>query len=590
MGARTQTNRGCVWSNPHQNITEIRAMKCVHNVLLLLAVIALASLSGCVKPIDAIALSNGELLIDRNTQPVNIQVWNNSADLPLMTVDIVPSKPWIQAGESVITSAAPAGNTLDKKTVKITIDRRTLPAGTYNETIEFRGRNIVTKSLKIRVIQDQDGNQGGALNIIDRGQTYEKPYLISFNFRLEDKDGAAIVAEPAQFTVSGLEGANPVTDVTGIYLRRAAARQFKAALIFDYSLSMQNIPGAINGMEDAAKSRFLPTLNDDALVSLYEFHVETEEPNQVTGFTADKDLLINRINHIEEDYVGITGGSLAWDAIVQACEAFGTGTSNAEDRYILLFSNGRDTTSANNVNDVINAARTRGIRVFTIAFGNPPNEADLEAIATGTSGGYFPAANTQQLQSAFEKIVADLEGQYVLRWASLAADTAQFIPSFSIAMGNATDTLTGSKVFNARTYAGDRLKGLLRIVPSDDEVNSIAFLRADYIPRGIKRIRLYLRSTVPFNTSIVGPASDGLLGAWTRTETPDAGGTWIDLNAPTANTTIPFATFGPLLRFDFNGVVPNLAKPFDVVFIDDAIYTNGQSFAVQGYDNVLPAE
>ena len=40
--------------------------------------------------------------------------------------------------------------------------------------------------------------------------------------------------------------------------------------MFDYSLSMQNIPGAINGMEDAAKADFLPALNSDALVSLYE--------------------------------------------------------------------------------------------------------------------------------------------------------------------------------------------------------------------------------------------------------------------------------------------------------------------------------
>lgn len=566
-------------------------MKCVHNVLFLVAALALASLSGCVKPVDAIALSNGELLIDRNTDPVNIQVWNRNSDLPLMTVDVRPSKPWIQASVSVISSVAPSGAALDKKTVKITIDRRTLPEGTYYETVEFRGRNIVTESLKVRVIQDQDGNQGGALNIIDRGQVYDDPYLISFNFRLEDKDSNAIVAEPGQFTVSGLEGANPVTDVTGIYLRRAAARQFKAAIVFDYSLSMQNIPGAINGMEDAAKSRFLPTLNDDALVSLYEFHVESEEPNQVTGFTADKDLLINRINRIEEDFVdGFTGGSLAWDAVVQACAAFGTGTSTSEDRYILLFSNGRDTSSTNDVNKVIDAARTRGIRVYAIAFGSPPNEADLEAIATGTFGGYFPAANTQQLQTAFEQIVTDLEGQYVLRWASLARANVQFVPSFSISFNGATDSLTASKPFSVKTYAGNELQGQLRIVPSDDEVNSIAFLRADYVPRNVRRLRLYLRSDVPFSTGIVGPANDGLLGAWTRTETPDAGGVWIDLNAPSASAAIPFATFGPLLRFDFDGVVGDLDKPFDAVFIDDSIYANGQTFVVQGYDNVLPAE
>jgi hypothetical protein len=265
-------------------------MKRIQALAVVLLAAAVAGLSGCTPPVDAIRLSNDQLLIDRNTQPVNIQAWNGNASSPLITVDIRPSRPWIKTSVSVITSTAPSGSLIDKKTVKITIDRSTLPAGTYNEEIEFGGRGLVPKTLALRVIQDQDGSQSGNLNIIDRGQSYESPYLISFNFRLENKLGEAVRGEPSQFAVQGFEGDTPVGDETGIYLRPAAARQFKAAVVFDYSQSMHNIPGAINGMEDAAKTDFLQALNDDALVSLYEFHHEDTPPNQVTGFTADKDL------------------------------------------------------------------------------------------------------------------------------------------------------------------------------------------------------------------------------------------------------------------------------------------------------------
>jgi len=553
--------------------------------------LVLSTLSGCVPPVDAIVLSNEQLLVDRNTQPVNIQVWNGNADLALATVDIRPSQPWIQTNVSVITSTAASGATFDKKTVKITIDRRTLKAGTYNEEIVFAGRNLVSKTLSIRVIQDVDGTQGGELNIIDRGVTYEKPYLISFNFRLEDGNGNAVVGEPAQFTVGGREGDTEVTNVTGIYLRRAAARQLKAAVVFDYSLSMHLIPGAISGMEDAAKVDFLSSLNNDALVSLYEFHVESVAPQQVTGFTADRDFLINRINRLEEDYVdGFTGGSRAWDALVLAASSFGNGTSTTEDRYILLFTDGKDTSSTNTVNDVIEEAVNRGVRIFVLGFGTAPNEADLEAIATGTGGAYFPAQDASQLQESFEEIITDLEGQYVLRWASLKRGTAQFLPSFSISQGEATDTLTASRVFNVQAQAGNELQGKLRIVPSEDEVNSIAFLRADYVPRNVRRLRLFLASTADFDVSVVGPGDDGLLGAWSKSETQAIGGRWIDLTAPNGESAIPFATFGPLLRIDFDGVVDDLAKPFSTVFVDNTVYANGQSFVVEGYTNVLPTE
>jgi len=53
---------------------------------------------------------------------------------------------------------------------------------------------------------------------------------------------------------------------------------------------------------------------------------------------------------------------------------------------------------------------------------------------------------------------------------------------------------------------------------------------------------------------------------------------------------LPFATFGPLLRFDFDGIVPDETPLFDQVYVDPSVYANGQSFRVVGYPNTPPGE
>jgi len=555
--------------------------------------VALLALPGCDRPVDAITPSNDSLFIDRNTVPFNLEVWNNSPDLAQITFDVRPSRTWIQVTPLVAVSAAPTAGQLDKKVIKVTIDRRQLRKGTHEGEIRLSGRNLVTKVIKVRVIQDVDG-QSAALKIINRGVIYDSPYLINFNFRLEDANGQAVVAEPAQFTVEAREGDTVVGADTGRFLRRGAARQLKVMLVLDYTLSIQQSPGAINAMENAAKGVLLPALNEDALVGIYEFHVESEPPQRVAPFTFDRAFLTNRINAIQGEYVqGFAGGSQAWNAIVAAAQEFGEGTSSAEDRYVILFSDGNDTSRLSTVNDVINACRARGVRVYAIGFGQQVNTPDLEAITSGTGGAFFPALGVSQLASAFESIVRDLDGQYTFRWASLARGNISFKPSFSIAINGSSSTYTADTNFVVRQHQGDELQGKLRIVPSGDEANTTVFLRADYVPRNIRSLRFYVQSEVAFQTSKVAVTNDGLVAPWTLniTQDPVFSGKWITLTAPggaTSGTPIQFATFGPLLRFDFAGAVENQELPFDVFYVDNSGYPNRQSFVVQGYVNTPP--
>jgi hypothetical protein len=89
-------------------------------------------------------------------------------------------------------------------------------------------------------------------------------------------------------------------------------------------------------------------------------------------------------------------------------------------------------------------------------------------------------------------------------------------------------------------------------------------------------------------------ADGGLCGAWTLNITVDEtlGGKWIDLVSPNPgqiDTPIPFAAFGPILHFEFLPIRKADDTPFDVLYVDNSIYTGGQSFQIQGWDNVLPA-
>jgi hypothetical protein len=121
-------------------------------------------------------------------------------------------------------------------------------------------------------------------------------------------------------------------------------------------------------------------------------------------------------------------------------------------------------------------------------------------------------------------------------------------------------------------------------VASDSQDRTTFFLRADYIPRNISRFRIWFASAVPFDASIIGAADDGLAGDWTLNVQETTGGRWLDFSSP-SGTPIPFASFGPLIRLDFNGIY---SMPITGIYLDDSVNANGQSFEVKDVPVVAP--
>lgn len=549
------------------------------------AVAALAGV-GCQRPIEALSFSNATVDFGLNTRPFFLDVWNNNPEADTIRINIRPNRTWIKTDVNSVVSNPPLdpNGPYDKQSVRITIDRTQLNRGEHDGEIEFSADGVVSRTVAIHVVSDQDNN-GAPLNLVNMETTYASPYLVEFSFALRDANSDAVVAEPGQFTLTAREDDTPVTFENGLAIKRAAARQLKTELLLDYSLSLQAVPGAINAMQDAAKNVFLPALNSDALVGITEFHAEDQPAARVAEFTTDREFLRQRINGIQNEYVqGFASFARIFDSILQVAKYFDDGEAEKEDRYIVLFTDGNDNSSVATSNQAVKACTDRNIKIYTVGVGQNIDELTLVDLATRTGGLYFPSNTAADLAAAFEKVINDLEAQYTVRWASAKlSNTFSFYPEFTLKLGNASVTHQSDIIFRPETYAGNPRRGELFFVSSDNTQKSTVFLRAQYIPRNVKTFTFDISSPLDFQVSKVETAEDGLVGNWTmNVVNTKATSVRIVLNSPD-NTALPFAGFGPLLRFDFQQVIDPETLPFSSVTVDNTGYANGQFFVVDGF-------
>ncbi|MBW7866481.1 MAG: VWA domain-containing protein [Candidatus Hydrogenedentes bacterium] len=545
-----------------------------------------AGLSGCDFRQEAIALSNWSLDFSRNEVPFTMYVWNLNITIPKLTVGVESDQDWIITNVREVTSSAPKDaekGPFDKRVVFVRIDRTQLAKGVHTGKLFFTSQGIKPKEATVRVVMDADGRLA-SLNITNPTATYSSPYLVDFLFGLKDSRGNAVVAEPAQFGVEAYEDDAQVGGSNGLQLRRAASLQLKMDLVMDYSLAMQEGFAAVPVMEDTAVNVLLPALNTGALVGVTEFHRDDRDAQSVTDFTLDRAHLRERIGAIQSEYVrGFYSGARLYDAVYFSTRKFTGGDPLQESRYIVLFTDGYDTSSVRGLDDAVNAAKERNIRIYAIGCGPGANLPVLLDLTGRTGGAYFPADTVDRLPEAIGDILDNLEGQYILRWASLRRRNESVRPSFSIILGDGRASYTAKEDFNPRNHEGNVLRGVLRLVDSGSPGETTVMLRADYIPRFVRQIALYVRSDLNFVVSLAGPADEGLLGGWTMETTRDqgTGGLWIMLDSP--GPVVPFASFGPMLRFDFPGYVDPNQPLFEEIFADNSLYEEGIGLDILGF-------
>jgi hypothetical protein len=471
----------------------------------------------------------------------------------------------------------------------------------------------------------------GGLSIDNVTFTYSSPYLLDFEFSLRNStdpaSGQAVVVDPRMLSVLCFEDEDEVSALeTGVILAQGSTKLFKSFLVLDYTESLPFSPSEdINGngvtdvveeMVDSAQA-FVRQQRASSQVGVYEFHREDVDPIKVIDLTTDKPKVISAIGGISTNYVqDFTGASRAWDATATAIAGVGA-TNLDEQHYVVLVSDGRDQSSVKTLSDVISAATNNNVRVYTIGFGSELDPMPLQDLSRETKGRYYSAMNSGGIAWAFQQIQRDFEGQYILRWATLQRSSTGFSPSFEISIPPFLTATSPTNPFSSHeeivpgdtnavpptddvtnivwvtnfiigpyiptAHAGSVTTGSLRLVPDPAGDANVLILRAAYVPRHIRQILIQYRPNWDGFAEMMSGGPGEILAGWSMTETNDNTGTrWLWLSAGT-NASIPFATFGDLVRFTLRDM-RNPAGAFATFAVNNTIYPTNtkQSFVLEG--------
>ena len=208
-----------------------------------------------------------------------------------------------------------------------------------------------------------------------------------------------------------------------------------------------------------------------------------------------------------------------------------------------------------------------------------------------TGGQFYPAANIGEMSKKFAEIIADLSGQYVLRWATLRRSTSTFLPTFEIQYSD-VKVVTTSAPYSPPAYRGDELKGHLYFDTTLSARNVATFLlRASYVPRGVTRIRLNYIANLPFTVEKISYDEGGLCPTnWNFNIGTNAGVNYIEFSSPAPQnpfSALPFATLGKMIKIQFQGVT-NVLDCISYLEVDNQIYPapGGPSFVIDNLNAV----
>src|SRR5262249_23602349 len=143
-----------------------------------------------------------------------------------------------------------------------------------------------------------------------------------------------------------------------------------------------------------------------------------------------------------------------------------------------------------------------------------------------TKGRYYEATNSADLGAQLAEIGKDLGGQYLLRWATLKRTSKAFMPSFDVnfqgltALSPTNPVIVSTNIIPPATnppppvtnyiigwyvpsqYAGNVTVGSVRLVANAEKSPKAVTLRASYVPRYIRQMRVHYRANWPCTPSL----------------------------------------------------------------------------------------
>lgn len=237
--------------------------------------------------------------------------------------------------------------------------------------------------------------------------------LVNFGVTVVDRKGAIVTElSPADFEV--VEDGRPQTIIA--FARgdqTTAAPALHLGLMFDTSGSMEEDLK----LSRSAAIKFLNTLTDARDITLVDFDTEVRVAKYEQGQFA---RMIERIRNRKAD--GMT-------ALYDALGVYLDGAASDEGRAILvLYTDGGDTRSAIGFGDLMTLVKASNATIFAVGFLEHQSSSykldqrmKLQQITEATGGqAYFPT-QMKDVEQTYDKIVAQVRGQYSLAYTSTNA-------------------------------------------------------------------------------------------------------------------------------------------------------------------------
>jgi len=182
-------------------------------------------------------------------------------------------------------------------------------------------------------------------------------------------------------------------------------------VMLDTSGSMTLILDRVKAAAEQFLIRMLP--EDVGRVGAFNDKIEFLPEDEFTG---DRDRLISLLKDLDFGYP-----TRLWDAVDESLRRL---EGVPQRKVVLVFTDGADTSSRRDADDVMQQARVKDVMVYSIGLGteifvggrrvrSSPDKG-LKRLSEETGGGYFLLKSSDELGPTFTRVAQELHSQYVL--------------------------------------------------------------------------------------------------------------------------------------------------------------------------------
>jgi Ca-activated chloride channel family protein len=190
-------------------------------------------------------------------------------------------------------------------------------------------------------------------------------------------------------------------------------------VMLDTSGSMTLILDRVKAAAEQFLIRMLP--EDVGRVGAFNDKIEFLPEDEFTG---DRDRLISLLKDLDFGYP-----TRLWDAVDESLRRL---EGVPQRKVVLVFTDGADTSSRRDADDVMQQARVKDVMVYSIGLGteifvggrrvrSSPDKG-LKRLSEETGGGYFLLKSSDELGPTFTRVAQELHSQYVLGFSPAVLD------------------------------------------------------------------------------------------------------------------------------------------------------------------------